>query len=65
MSAYVIERIDYPHMWICEAPPGAVFDVSYQMAKAKRFACLEDARHEILRLGLAGVWKARELGGSR
>ena len=62
--AYVIECLGEPKLWIRESAPGSPIDITYQRKNAKRFACLEDARHEILHLGLAGVWQPREIGGS-
>ena len=60
--AWVIEYNEEPRVWIREGNPGSL-DVTYQRKNAKRFACLEDARHEILHLGLAGMWQPREIGG--
>jgi hypothetical protein len=61
--AYVIECDGEPTMWIRDPEPGSIIDVTHQRPNAKRFACLEDARHEMLHLGLAGMWKPREIGG--
>jgi len=61
--AWVVEFGEEPRLWIREGEPGSMVDVTYQLKNAKRFTCLEDARHEILHLGLAGMWKPREIGG--
>jgi hypothetical protein len=61
-AAWVIEFDEEPRLWIRDTD-GSIIDVTYQRTNAKRFACLEDARHEILHLGLAGMWKPREIGG--
>lgn len=46
--------------WISEASMGAAFNVTYQFRLAERFTCAEDARHEMLRLGLSGAWRVRD-----
>ena len=62
---WVIEYSGMPECWITnsahELPTD--IDVTFQRKHARRFACEEDARHEILRLGLPGSWTVQPIGG--
>ena len=59
---WVIEYIGMPPCWITEARDSRAFDVTFQRSLAQRFMCQEDAKHEILRLGLSGTWTAQQIG---
>jgi hypothetical protein len=55
-QTFVIRHVSEPPLYIAEAR-GNAYDITYQISKAQRFMCLEDAKHEMLRLGLpAGAW---------
>jgi len=43
----------------------AAFDVTFQRSLAQRFTNHEDAKCEILRLGLSGQWLATQIGEVR
>lgn len=62
MRFFVIEYADYVRpSWIAEVDQRAhAFGVTFDIRKARRFPNGEDARNEILRLGLAGAWIAAE-----
>jgi hypothetical protein len=59
--AWVIEYYGIPPCWISEAHGSAAFDVTFQRRLAQRFTCREDAAHEILRLGLSGLWRPQDV----
>lgn len=61
---WVIEYNGIPPCWIADRKgSAAAFDVTFQRSCAKRFLCGEDARHEILHLGLSSAWFANDFGG--
>jgi len=63
---WVIKFEGMSQCWIREGTSlGWPFDVTFQWKLAKRFACEEDARHEILRLGLSGEWTVQPTGAIR
>ena len=63
---WVIEHSASPPCWIAERiHPVSGYDVTFQRKLAKRFTNQEDARHEILRLGLPGSWTVQQIGWIR
>jgi len=61
-TVWLIEHQDYSRpCWIADLVKHHSFGITYNPVLAKRFTNGEDARNEILKLGLAGsVWKAVE-----
>lgn len=59
MASFLIEYRGTPPCWIAEARASAAFDVTFQRRLAQRFTCAEDAKHEMLRLGLSQAWEVR------
>ena len=64
---WVIEYLGMPPCWIMDHKHGsaAAFDVTFQRSLAQRFTNHEDAKCEILRLGLSGQWLATQIGEVR
>jgi len=54
---FVIQFSGSPKFWICESRSENPFGVTFRFSEASRFLCQEDARHEMLRLGLSGEWR--------
>jgi len=61
--AWVIESVALPKIWITESRGLTPYDITFQLTRAERFLCQEDAKHEMLRLGLGGQWFAQEHRG--
>jgi hypothetical protein len=60
---WVIEYLGPPACWIAERKGKSMaFDVTFQRNLARRFTSVEDAKDEILRLGLSGNWFAAQIG---
>lgn len=62
---WVIEYQSPARCWIREDQGSKTYGVTFQLKHAQRFICLEDSRHEMLRLGLSGDWEPKSYGGSR
>lgn len=58
---WVIQYFDTPPCWLSAKNGDAPFDVTWQLKNARSFVNREDARHEILRLGLPGIWVAIQI----
>ena len=59
---WVIEYLKSCPCWIQEQGP-LTFGVTYQLKFAHKFVSSEDARNEILRIGLSGDWGPVHYGG--
>jgi len=59
VASFLIEYCGTPPCWIAEARISAAFDVTFQKKLTQRFTCAEDAKHEMLRLGLSQVWAVK------
>jgi len=60
---WVIEYLKNCPCWIQENETPTAFDVTYQLKFAQKFVSSEDARNEILRIGLSGDWAPVHYGG--
>jgi hypothetical protein len=62
---WVIEYSAPPPHWIeAGEKPGSLFRVTFDLHHARRFTNRQDTNDEILRLGLASRWIAREIEDS-
>jgi hypothetical protein len=61
---WVIQYNLSPPCWLSrnEATAYGGSDVTWNLRQARRFMNREDASHEILKLGLPGVWVAVDVG---
>jgi hypothetical protein len=60
---WVIQYASHSPCWIQEEERNVSFHVTYQLKFAQRFMSGEDARNEMLRLGLSGDWTPIHYGG--
>jgi hypothetical protein len=68
-ETWVIQYSEVPHCWIMQGKQRSLaeggIDVTWQLKQAKRFTNIEDARHEILRIGLSRDWLPIEISRVR